>query len=313
MRAASDVPFTIGWHELGDGAWAYLQPDGVVGLSNAGLVVGDGASLLIDTLFDLKLAEAMLDAISPILDEYPLTAAVNTHANPDHTFGNQLLPATTEIWSSQAGAGEFDDYPPEVMEAMRLQGMPTLHSFNFAEVVLRRPDRTFHGVTQIDVGDTPVELIEVGPAHTKGDVIVYAGDAGVVYTGDILFIGVLPMMWEGPLRNWIAALHRIIALKPRLVVPGHGPVTDTVGVRSVLNMFYFLRDAAELRHSRGMSAVQAVEDIGPEPFDGMLESERVLNLVDMIYRDIDPAHTIMDHPEANANMSRLADLWTSKV
>ena len=53
--------YELGLHEVGDGCFAYLQPDGGWGWSNAGLVVGDGASLLVDTLFDLQLTARMLD------------------------------------------------------------------------------------------------------------------------------------------------------------------------------------------------------------------------------------------------------------
>ena len=51
-------------HEVATDCYAYLQPDGGWGWSNAGLVVGDGRSLLVDTLFDLRLTEAMLDIYS---------------------------------------------------------------------------------------------------------------------------------------------------------------------------------------------------------------------------------------------------------
>ena len=51
--------------EVGDGCLAYLQGDGGWGWSNAGLIVGDGTSLLVDTLFDLRLTQEMLDAIDP--------------------------------------------------------------------------------------------------------------------------------------------------------------------------------------------------------------------------------------------------------
>ena len=59
----ASAPYTQGLHEIGDGLYAYLQPDGGWGWSNAGLVVDGDASLLIDTLFDLKLAAAMLDRL----------------------------------------------------------------------------------------------------------------------------------------------------------------------------------------------------------------------------------------------------------
>ena len=83
--------YTKGLHELGDGCYAYLQPDGSWGWSNAGLVVGDGASLLVDTLFDLKLTAEMLDAMQHATRVAPIATAVNTHANGDHCYGNQLL------------------------------------------------------------------------------------------------------------------------------------------------------------------------------------------------------------------------------
>ena len=57
----STAGYTHGLHELDDGCFAYLQPDGGWGWSNAGLIVGDGQSLLVDTLFDLDLTAAMLD------------------------------------------------------------------------------------------------------------------------------------------------------------------------------------------------------------------------------------------------------------
>ena len=68
-------------------------PDGGYGWSNAGLVAGDGASLLVDTLFDLALTREMLAAMAPVTDRAPITDALITHSNGDHTHGNQLLDA----------------------------------------------------------------------------------------------------------------------------------------------------------------------------------------------------------------------------
>jgi hypothetical protein len=55
--------FSKGLHELGNGAWAWLQPDGSWGWSNAGLVTDGGEALLVDTLFDLRLTAEMLAAM----------------------------------------------------------------------------------------------------------------------------------------------------------------------------------------------------------------------------------------------------------
>jgi glyoxylase-like metal-dependent hydrolase (beta-lactamase superfamily II) len=309
MRSAADVPFVRGLHELGRGTWAYLQPDGLMGFSNAGLVVGDRESLLVDTLFDLRMTGDLLDAAAPILADNPLRLAVNTHSNGDHTFGNQLLPGDATIWSSTATAEDFDEYPPEAMAEFQKNG--GLDAFDFNGIELRSPEETFTGSVTLDVGGRVVDLIEVGPAHTRGDVLVHAVDAGVVFAGDILFIGVAPMMWETPFTNWIAAIDRICALEPDLIVPGHGPVTDVSGARKAQAYLRTAADEAEVRYLRGMTVMEALDDIGVAPFAGLLEPERFVNIVDQIYATLDPAHVPMSAGDMTANMAKLAASWSS--
>src|SRR3954454_12869148 len=109
------VAYTRGLHELGDGLYAYLQPDGGWGWSNAGLVTAGGASLLVDTLFDLDLTRAMLEAMRPITESNPLDSAVNTHANGDHCFGNRLLPESTAIYGTKRAVEEMQTAPPPLV------------------------------------------------------------------------------------------------------------------------------------------------------------------------------------------------------
>jgi hypothetical protein len=106
-----------GLQEVADGCHAYLQADGSWGWSNAGLIVGDGVSLLVDTLFDLKLTQKMLDSMRPITLASPITQVVNTHANGDHCFGNILLD-DTEIISSTATAHEMTEVPPALLAGL---------------------------------------------------------------------------------------------------------------------------------------------------------------------------------------------------
>ena len=82
-------------------------------------------------------------------------------------------------------------------------GLDQLFEFNGIE--LRLPTRTFEGRLEVEVGGRLIELIEVGPAHTAGDTLAVVPDARTVYTGDILFIGGTPIVWAGPLSNWVAA------------------------------------------------------------------------------------------------------------
>jgi cyclase len=114
---------------------------------------------------------------------------------------------------------------------------------------------------ELDVGGRPVHLIEVGPAHTPGDLIVHVPDDRVVFSGDLVFIGVTPIMWVGPVENWIAGLDRIIALEPRLVVPGHGPTTHLDGVRAVRDYWEFVAAAVRERVARGLTPYAAARDV----------------------------------------------------
>src|SRR5215218_9834180 len=99
--------FSKGLHEVGDGTWAYLQPDGGWGWSNAGLVTDGDASLLVDTLFDLKLTQQMLDDLRAVSSAAgSIGTVVNTHANGDHCYGNQLVPGA-DIVASSASAREM--------------------------------------------------------------------------------------------------------------------------------------------------------------------------------------------------------------
>ncbi len=123
-RARAKVPYTRGLHEVADRVWAWTLPDGGYGWSNAGLVAGDGASLLVDTLFDLALTREMLTAMKPITDGAPITDALITHSNGDHTHGNQLLDASVRIIAAQGTAEEIAHGMAPEMLAMAQTGQP---------------------------------------------------------------------------------------------------------------------------------------------------------------------------------------------
>jgi glyoxylase-like metal-dependent hydrolase (beta-lactamase superfamily II) len=289
--------FRKGLHDLGNGTWAWLQPDGSWGWSNAGLVVDGEQSLLVDTLFDLPLTREMLTAMR---DAAPgarqIDTLVNTHANGDHCYGNELVEGA-EIIASTACAEEMGDTPPAALAQLvktigsqdTALGRWTRESFGpfeFDGITLTPPTRVFDGALELRVGDKRVDLLEVGPAHTRGDVIVHVPAEGVVYTGDILFIEGTPIVWEGPVSNWIDACDRIAALGAATIVPGHGPITDARGAEAVKAYLEFVRAAAAERFEGGLSAADAARDIELGEFAGWSDSERLAVNVDTIYREL---------------------------
>jgi glyoxylase-like metal-dependent hydrolase (beta-lactamase superfamily II) len=285
-----------GLHDLGHGSYAWLAPDGSWGWSNAGLITDGDQSLVVDTLFDLSLTAEMLDAMRDAAPQATgqFDVLVNTHANGDHCHGNELVTGA-EIIASRASAEEMAEFTPDALAELlaMAKGMgPTgeyfLHcfgAFRFDGITFTPPTRTFSDSLDMRIGDKPISLIEVGPAHTRGDVLVYSPSDRTVFTGDILFIDGTPIMWQGPVANWIAACDRIESMDVDIIVPGHGPITDKSGVRKVRDYLAFVRDEARERFDAGLSAFDAAQDIALGPFAGWLDAERIAVNVDSLYRE----------------------------
>lgn len=312
---ATSNNFSKGLHDIGDGCFAYLQPDGGWGWSNAGLVTSGKESLLVDTLFDLALTRDMLDQMSAVTATAPIKNLVNTHANGDHCYGNELVTGA-QIIASKACAEEMLHTPPDMLAQM-MKAAPSMGDlgqylldcfgdFDFEGITLTPPTVTFEQRHQVYVGDTAVDLYEVGPAHTQGDVIAHVPESGVVYTGDILFIEGTPLMWAGPIANWIAACDLILELDASRIVPGHGPITDAGGVERVKEYLHYVDTEARARHAAGMTAEEAAADISLGQFAGWLDSERLAVNVDGVYRELDPTHGPSDVVKLFTMMSKLA-------
>jgi cyclase len=312
------VVYERGLHELGDGLYVYLQPDGGWGWSNAGLIAAGGASLLVDTLFDLTLTKAMLQAMKPITEQNPIAQAFNTHGNGDHWYGNELLPDNIPIVASAGAVEVMRASPPQVVHMLFNEvdlgpefeafAERNMRRFDFASVTGRLPTDTFEQTKDVTVGDRKIQLIELGPAHTNGDAIAYVADADAVFTGDILFIEGTPLMWAGPITNWITACDRILELDARTIVPGHGPVTDASGVRDVQRYLRYIQDEARQRFDAGMDEEAAADDIDLADFLDWGDPERIAANVANLYREFDPSLPRLSPPELFVKMAR----WSAR-
>ena len=292
--------YVAGLHRLTANTFAYLQPPGTWGFSNCGLVVGSREALLVDTQFTLPMTARLREAIGTALPDVRVATIINTHANGDHCWGNSLFAdasVVAAVSTAQHMAAEIS--PSQLAQLIAAAPRDSARGsylrrhfggFDFDGIALTPPSRTFVGEIEVVVGGQLVEAIEVGPAHTPGDVIVHVPDDGVVFAGDILFINDHPIMWTGPIKNWIEACDVILGTDARVIVPGHGPVTDSAGVTEFRLYLEYVAEYGTASYDRGMPYWQAAAHMPIQPpFHDWGHRERLVITLASLYRNLGQA------------------------
>lgn len=312
-----DTTYSKGLEELGTGVYAYLQPNGSWGWSNAGLITSGRSSMLVDTLYTLEMTREMIESMRrSIPAARSFDTLVNSHADGDHTWGNQLIEGA-QIIATENTAEDLHAFMPEA--AMRLKsGDPALGiagryvqqifaPFDFSDIEVTLPTRTFTGTLTLQVGEKTVDLHQIGPAHSRGDLIVHVPEDRVAYVADLLFIGGHPAMWSGPVAKWIDACNRIIDLDVDHIVPGHGPVTDAAGARQVRDYLEYVVAEGRRFLGEGLSPYEAGLAIDISAYEGWTDEERIVLAMHTIYRELDPEAGSSDLLELFADMGRYMD------
>ena len=203
------------WTEIGDRVFVrrYAFYD-----QNIGVVLGDGAALVIDTRSTHAQAQEILDDLRE-LTRSPVAVVVDTHGHYDHAFGNRVF-RPAEIWGhvdcarlmARTGGparAEFALNAPELLD-------------DLAAVAVDPPDRTVETSATIEVGGRAVELRYLGRGHTDNDLVVTVGDADVIFAGDLIEGGAVPSFGDAYPLEWPATADALAELVTGTVVPGHG-------------------------------------------------------------------------------------------
>lgn len=269
--------------ELARGAFAYVQPDGSWMVNNTGVVTGgQGEYLLVDTTSTEARNRALLETVRTISPDAP-RALVNTHHHGDHTFGNWLMPPQTPIIGHVTCR--------EDVLAAGLVAAQVLAGPDYGHLEIRPPDVTFTDGLTVHLADRPVELIHVGPAHTRSDLLVWLPDEGVLFAGDLAFAGGQPFLAEGSLAGYPRALARIRELQPAVLVPGHGPVRRGAQVDALLDDLTdyaaFVDGVAREHHRAGRPPLEAARAVEDNRFASWQESERLVGNLHRAYSELD--------------------------
>jgi glyoxylase-like metal-dependent hydrolase (beta-lactamase superfamily II) len=190
--------------------------------SNAGFIVTDQGVVVVDALGTPPLGEALVRAIRKVTDK-PIRRVIVTHYHADHFYGlKPLKDAGAEVWAHSAGREYLDSGEGRRRLEQRARD---LFPWVPPDMPLVPPDRWLERDESFLLGGVRFEIQYMGPAHSPEDVIVVVPGEGVIFSGDILFAGRIPFVGEADSREWLVRIDRLLALKPRLMVTGHGPVS----------------------------------------------------------------------------------------
>jgi cyclase len=273
------APEAAALHEIADGVFAWVQPDGTWWINNAGAVTGADGTIIIDTCATEQRTRRFLAAVRAATGDAPLTMAVNTHQHGDHTYGNSLLPASTVLIGHEAMREGLLTDPV-------IDGCPPIWQPvpDWGRVTRRVPSVVLRSELTLFTGSRRVDLHHPGhPAHTTGDVVAWLPEERVLYSGDLIFHGVTPLVFMGSVEGAIASLGRLADYDPEHVVPGHGPVIARAELPDVLagleRYYRLVQRTAQTGRQEGMTPLQAAWSCDLGEFATWPDAERlVLNL-----------------------------------
>ena len=184
--------------------------------------------------------------------------------------------------------------------------------FDWNGIVSTPPTTLFDQTMEVNIGNKRLVLTHLGSAHTRGDVLVHVPTDRMLYTGDLLFVGGHPVIWAGPVENWIKACDYILGLDVEVIVPGHGPIADKAAVRELRSYFEYITTQARMHFDNGVPYEEAARKISLDRFAGWLDPERIIINVASLYRQFSgPTAAAVDRVALFAGMKRYRDATAS--
>jgi glyoxylase-like metal-dependent hydrolase (beta-lactamase superfamily II) len=274
------------------GEHTFVILDGNVGMvPNVGIVVGERATLIVDTGLGERNGAIVLAEARKLSDntEFYLTA---THFHPEHDLGATAFPPNAKMVRWRTQETEAKEQGQQMID--RFSGFSPANAELLAGARFRPVDTLFDDEVRLDLGGVHVRVKGVGPNHTRGDTVMHVEEDRVLFTGDVV-MAVFPSAngQSGSVDKWIANMTELEALAPAVVVPAHGRLGDVQSMRRYREYLSAVRDETRAAKRQGKSLAEAQQALAPmlaqrfadlAPTNGQ-STGRINSAIQMAYRD----------------------------
>jgi glyoxylase-like metal-dependent hydrolase (beta-lactamase superfamily II) len=244
--------------KVSDHVWA------IMGWPNIAIVVGNGATLVVDTGLGPANGATIARAAAKLAPGNRKLFLTTTHFHPEHASGESGFPPGTILIRDAIQQREMELHGKEMVDMFA--GRSPQQKELLANATLRVPDITFDTEARIDLGGVTARLLWFGGAHTKGDELTFIEPDRTLVSGDVVQNKVVPGIYGdgGTPSSWLAVLDRVAALNVLHVLPDHSAPGDGSLVAQEKQFISDLRTSALGLKAKGMSADDAAKQLGAE-------------------------------------------------
>lgn len=247
---------------LAPGVYAFV---GGEGKTNSGFIVTEKGVVVIDTQGPPELARLLREKIKETTGK-PISHVINTHYHGDHTFGNQYFAEGLIIAHENTRKALIEKDEAHRASFRKFFGEESLKEFS-----LTLPDATFTDRMILRYGGRTMELVYAGAkAHTDGDIFVWLPEERVLFAGDLLYNGRLPLLNDGGTAGALKAIDKITSTGASVLVPGHGPVSAVEDALRYKGYMEALRAEVKKLMDKGMGREEAASNVSLPAYSSWL-------------------------------------------
>jgi cyclase len=276
-----DVPE---FRKLADGVFAYI---GKQNDANAMVIVTSEGVVLVDTGNNNSDSRALLKNIQAVTRE-PVRYIVVTQNHGDHIGGTPLFAPPAHVILQDRVAKSWAAMKSYQINSWRkrfAERADALKTVNPLDTVI-----SFDSHMSLHLGGRDIELLYVDDIYNPGDVAVWLPKEGVLHAS---FAGykdrhpdIRPDYSHGTTSGMLKQLEAYIALKPKIVIPAHGPLTEIGGLEAMVDYLILARHKVRDMTDRGMALPAIEQAFNMNEYRDWDRTEHLSWTADTIYREL---------------------------